>query len=108
MFVERTLGSRFVFILDWLIQNGPIAAFLDVGCHSKHQPGWVIVETGAYIIIATLGQGLILMERATVLQLRSRYIQNTLAGAFGDHMNEAKQILIRITETHAAPNPAFE
>jgi hypothetical protein len=48
------------------------------------------------------------MERAAVLQLCRRDIQDTLAGAFGDHVNEAEQILGRITEAHAAPDAAFE
>ncbi len=67
MLIKRHFASCFIFILHRHIQNGPVTAFLDISSYTEHQPGGIVIETGADIVIATLGKRLILMERAAIL-----------------------------------------
>ena len=85
----------------------PIAGFLDVGGDAQHQPERVVVEVAADVVVAALGQRLILVERAAVFQLRGGQIEHALAGARGNHLDEAEQVLVGIAETQAASDAGF-
>ena len=85
-----------------------IASFFDIRRHSQHQPQRIIVEAGANIVVAAFGQRLILMIRAACFKLRGSQIQNPFARPLRDEMHKTKQVLGRITESHAAPNSAFK
>ncbi len=66
------------------------------------------VEAATDRVVAALGQRLILVVGAAVLELRGRDVQNALPGALGDQVHEAEQVLVRVTEAHATPDAALE
>ena len=107
MFVKRGFGARLIVERYWLIQDGPVAGFFEISRHAQHQPQRIVVEVAADGIIAALGQRLVLVIGAAVFELRGGNIQNALAGALRDHVDKAQQILIRIAETHPAPDARF-
>ncbi|MNO32640.1 hypothetical protein D3C76_226370 [compost metagenome] len=91
-----------------LIQNRIVAGFLDVGSCSRDQPERIIIEAGADFVVAFFGERLVLVIRAAVFELGSGDIQNTLSGTLRDLVHEAEQVLVGVTEAHAAANPGFE
>ncbi len=97
-------GVGLVGVTAGRIQNTLVTGLLDVGASGKHQPQVVIIEVAANICIALLGEGLILMEAGAVRKLSSGDVQDALAGAAVDHVDEAQQILVGIAEAHAAAN----
>src|SRR5207237_398391 len=68
----------------------------------------VVVEPAAQVIVAALGERLILGVRAAVRKLRGGDIDDAFASALRHEVHEAEQILIRIAEAHAAPNARLE
>ena len=93
-------GRRFV-------QNGEIPGFPDVGAGTGHQPERIVVEPGAHVGVAALGQGLVLMVGAAIGELNGGNVENALPCPLGDQMYEAKQVLATVAESHAAARAAF-
>jgi hypothetical protein len=104
----RFLGAWPVLIRHWFIQNAPIARLLQVGGHTQNQPKRIVVETAANLIVAAFGQRLVLVICATRLQLRGGEIQDALTGQRRNHVDKAQQVLIGVTEAHAAPDARFK
>ncbi len=103
--VKGLLAAGPVLIDHRFVQDAPVAGLLQVGSHAQDQPQRVVVEIAADVVVAALGERLVLVIGAPRLQLRRRQVQNALAGALGDHVYKAQQILVGITEAHAAPDP---
>ncbi len=108
MSIEWFFGTGLVIVRDWFIENAKVTCFFDVGRHCQHQPQRIIVEAGTDIVISAFGQRLILMIRAACFKLRGSNIQNAFTRPLRDEMHKAKQILIRVAESHAAPDTALE
>ena len=85
-----------------LIQNRDVAGLADISADSSDEPERVIIESAADIGVAFLGEGLILMIRAAVRELRGGDIDDSLSCAFGYQMYESEQILTGIPKAHAS------
>ena len=107
MFHQRLRLALVVVKRHAFTQDAQISRLLDICRHAENQPERVVVEARTHVEIAALGQRLILMIGAAVRELRRRNIQNTFAGARGNQMHKAKQILCGIAEAHAAANAGF-
>ena len=95
------VGSR-------LIQDGEVAGLLDVGRCTGDQPQRIVIEAAADVVVALLGQGLVLMVAAAIAELGGSDIQDALTGALRDLVHEAQQILGGIAEAHAAANATLK
>ena len=91
-----------------LVQNRPVAGLAQIGGSAGNEPQRVIVEAGADIAVAFLGQGLVLVVGAAILKLGGGDIQNALPCAGRDDVYKAQQILTAVAEAHAAAGPAFK
>ena len=101
--LHQRLGQRFVVVKGHhLGEDGHIARLLDVGRGAEDQPQRVVVEAGADVEVAALGQRLILVVCTAVRELRRRDVQQAFACARGNQMHKAQQILRGIAEAHAA------
>ena len=102
MLVQRRLGARRVVVRDLLIEDRPVAGLLEVRGHRQDQPGRVVVEVAADVVVAALGERLVLVIGAAGRQLRRGGVDDALARALGHHVHEAEQVLVRVAEAHAA------
>jgi len=92
--IERLFGAGFVVVLNRFIQDAPVAGLFEVGAHADDQPVRIIVESTTDIVVAALGEGLVLVIGAACGQLRGGEIEDALAGARRNHVDEAEQVLI--------------
>ena len=106
--IQRLFRSRRIIVGNRSIEDAPIARLLQVCRDAKDQPVRVIIEITAHVVVAALRKWLVLVVRAATRQLRGGQIEYPLSRPRRNHMHEAKQILIGITEAHAAPNAAFK
>ena len=90
-----------------LIQDRGIAGLADISGDCGDQPQRVIVETASDIGVPFFGQRLILMVSAAVLELCGSDIDDSCTRTLRNQVNEAKQILAGITESHAAADAGF-
>ena len=108
MFKETHLAAWLVVERHLLGEDGEVARFLDV-CHgSEDEPAWVVVETATDVVVATLGEWLILVIAATVWELGAGDIDDALAGTGRYLMNEAYEVLVGIAKAHASADAALE
>ena len=91
-----------------LVQDAEVAGLLDIGRGAGNQPQGVVVEASADVVVAFLGEGLILVVAAAVAELGGGDVQNALPCALGNLMDKAQQILAGIAEAHAAADAAFK
>ena len=73
----------------WMLQNSEVTGFLDVCTHCAHKPQRVIVESTADVIVAALGQGLVLVICGAVGKLDGCNINDAFSCPVGDYMHEA-------------------
>ena len=107
--IGQRLGLAQVAVIGHhLVQYGLVARLLDVGGHAEDQPQRVVVEAGADVVVALLGQRLVLVVGGAVLHLGGGDVQNALAGQLGDDVHEAQQVLRGVAEAHAAADAALE
>ena len=85
-----------------------VAGLLEVGGHAQHEPGRVVVEASADVVVAALGQRLVLVIGAAGRQLRGSDVEDALAGPLRDHVDEAEQILVGVAEAHATADARLE
>ena len=64
----------------------------------------IVVEAAADVVIAALGERLVLVIGAAGGQLRGGQVQDALAGARRRHVHKAQQVLVGIAEAQAAPD----
>ena len=101
------LGARLVVEGGGLVQDGEVARLAQVGAGAGHQPEGIVVEAGAHVGVAPLGEGLVLVVGAAVGKLDGGDVQDPLPGPLGDQMDEAQQILAAVPEAHAAARAAL-
>ena len=70
-----------------LVEDRQVAGLLDVGRDREHQPRRVVVEPGADVVIAALGERLVLVVRAAVGELRGGDVEDPRPGPLGDHVD---------------------
>jgi hypothetical protein len=105
---QRRFGAGGVVERNHLVENAAVAGFLQVGGHAHDQPERVVVEPAADPFVAALGQWLVLVISSAVFELGCGQIEDALAGALRDDMDEAQQVLGRIAEAHPPPDPGLE
>ena len=66
---ERHLGTRLVVEGHGLVEDGEVAGLLDVGHGAEDEPARVIVEAAANVVVAALGQWLVLVVAAAIREL---------------------------------------
>ncbi len=66
---ERHLGARLIVEGYGLVEDGEVAGLLDVGYGAENEPAGVVVEAAANVVVAALGQWLVLMVTAAVREL---------------------------------------
>ena len=66
---ERDLSAGLVVEGHHLVEDGEVARLLDISHRTEDEPAGVVVETTANVVVATLGQGLILVIAAAVGEL---------------------------------------
>lgn len=69
---ERHLGAGLVVEGHHLVKDREVARLLDIGHGAEDEPAGVVVETTADVVVAALGQGLVLVVAATAGELVSR------------------------------------
>ena len=108
VFEETHLAAWLV--VEWYLlgEDGEISRLLDVGYGSENEPARVIVETATDIVVATLGEWLILVIAAAVWELGAGDVDDALAGTGRYLMNETYEVLVGITEAHASADAALE
>ena len=105
---QQRLGEGVVVVeVHLLVQDAHVAGLAQVGVDGGDQPQRVIVEAGANVHVALFGQWLVLVVGAAVGELCGGDVQNTLAGAGGDEVHKAQQVLATVPETHAAAGAAL-
>ena len=72
------------------------------------QPGRVVVEAAADVVVAALRQRLVLVVGAAGRQLRRSDVEDPLAGPRRDHVDEAEQVLVGVAEAHATADARLE
>ena len=107
VFIERLLRAGLVVILDRLVENAPVARLLQIRRHAHDQPERIVVESAANVVVAPLGQRLILVVRPAGWQLRRRQVQNPLPRPRRHHVHKSQQILVRVAEPQPPPDSRF-
>ena len=108
VFHEAHFGAGLIVEGHGFVEDGEVAAFLDIGDGAENQPHGVVVEATADVVVASLGERLILVVATAVGKLRGGYIDDALAGTLGNLMNEAHEVLVGVAEAHAAADAALE
>ena len=88
--VERLLGARLIVVGHRLVENAPVAGLLDIGGNADDQPVRIVVEVAANVVVAALGERLVLVIGATGRQLRRGQVEDALARARRHHVHEAQ------------------
>ena len=65
-------------------------------------------ESAADVVVATLGEGLVLVIAAAVWELRRGDVYYALAGALRHLVNKAHKVLVGVAESHPTANAALE
>ena len=108
MLHQRNLGTWLVVERHRLVQYSEISCLLYI-CHgSENEPHRIVIETAADVVVAALGQRLVLVVAAAVRELGGGYVYDTLASAFRNLMHKAHKVLIGVPEAHSAADSALE
>src|SRR5450759_1896006 len=87
--VQRRLGAGLVVVGDLLVEDRAVTGLFQIGRDAEYKPGWIVVEARADVVVATLGHRLVLVVGADRGKLRRGDVENPIARALGDHVNEA-------------------
>ncbi len=91
------------FIKDILV-----ASLFDVRCCAENQPQGIVVETTANVMVALLGQRLILVVSSAVFKLRRRQIENALPGLLWGQMNKSEDVLVGVAKPDTPSDTGLE
>ena len=108
MLKQRDLGARLVVKRNHFVENREVTRFFDIGHGAEDEPAGVIIEAAADVVVAALGQWLILMIAAAVGELRRGDVDDALTGTLGDEVYKAHEVLVAVAESHAASDAALE
>ena len=89
------------------IQNTEVSGLLDIGGGRRDQPEGVIIKAAADAGVAPLGEGLILVISASVLELGIGNINDTLSRPLRDQVDKTKEVLAGIAESHSPSQSAL-
>ena len=90
------------------VQDGVVAGFLDVCSHRQDHPQRIVGEVAADLVVALLGQRLILVIASAVFQLCRCQVDQTLSCSVRNLVYKAQQVLVGVTESHATADTALE
>ena len=103
------------YFCAWLVverhlfsEDREVARLLDIGYGTEDEPAWVVVETATYVVVAALGERLVLVIATAVRELGAGDVDDALAGTGRNLMNEAYEVLVGIAEAHASTDAALE
>ena len=91
-----------------VIQDGKVPGLRQIGMGGSHQPQGVVIKARANVVVAPLGQGLVLVIGRAVRPLDGGNVDDSLPGTVGCHVDEAQQILAAVPEAHAPPGAGFK
>ena len=94
MVQERFFAAGNVIIRDGFIKDREVSGFLDVGDGAKEEPERIVIKTAADVVVAALGEGLVLMVAAAVRELSCGNVQDALTGPFRNLVHEANKVLV--------------
>ena len=77
---EGDLRARLVVEGHHFVEDGEVARLLDIRHGAEDEPAGVVVETAADVVVAALGQGLVLVIAATVGELCRGDVDDALSG----------------------------
>jgi hypothetical protein len=100
--VERLLGAGLVVVGHRLVEDAPVAGLLEIGGDADDEPVRIVVEAAADVVVAALGERLVLVIGAAGRQLRGGQVEDALAGARRHHVHKAQQVLVGVAEAEAA------
>jgi len=80
--------------LNGLVEDAPVAGLFEIGADADDQPVRIVVESAANVVVAALGERLVLVIRAARRQLRGRQVEDAFPRPRRHHVDESKQILI--------------
>ena len=105
---ETYLAARLVVERHLLGEDGEVARLLDVSHGSEDEPAWIIVESATDVVVAALGEWLILMIAAAVWELGAGNVDDALPCTGGNLMHKAHEVLVGVAEAHASSDAALE
>ena len=105
---QRHLAARLVVERHRLVEDGEVARLLEVSDGTEDEPHRVVVEAAADVVVAALGERLVLVVAPAVRELRGGDVDDALAGALGDLVDEADEVLVGVAEAHAAADAGLE
>jgi hypothetical protein len=100
--VERHFRARLVVVGHRLVEDAPVAGLFEIGRDADDEPVGIVVEAAADVVVAALGERLVLVIGAAGGQLRCGQVEDALAGARRNHVDEAEQVLVGVAEAKAA------
>ncbi len=104
MFHQCCCDAHIIVVRNHLFQDGQVARLADVCTCAGNQPQRVVIEAASDIGVSLFGEGLVLVVRASVLELRRGNINNAFPCALGNQMHETEQVLTGIPKSHSAPD----
>ena len=105
---QADFGPGTVVEGDRFVEYAEVAGLLDVCDGAEDEPERVVVESAAYVVVAALGERLVLVVAPSVGELRRCYVDYPFAGALRDLVHEAHEVLVGVPESHSAAYPALE
>ena len=105
---ETYLAARLVVERHLLGEDGEVARLLYVSHGSEDEPAWIIVESATDVVVAALGEWLILMIAAAVWELGAGNVDDALPCTGGNLMHKANEVLVGVAEAHATTDAALE
>ena len=107
MLQQGHLGAGNIVEGGGMIEDRKIAGLLDVGTDGAHQPQGIVIEAAADVVVAPLGQGLILVIGGAVGKLDGSDIDDPLPGPVRHDVHKAVEVLAGIPEAHAPAGAGF-
>ena len=108
MFEECHLSTFLIVKRHHFIENSEVARLLQIGHRSEDEPAWVVVESASDVVVATLGQWLVLVIAAAVGELRRGNVDDALTGSRWYLVDEAHKVLVGVAEAHSPSYAALE
>ena len=101
--VEKgVLRPRLVGVAARFAEDARVPRLADVGAGREDEPEGIVVEAAAYVRVALLRQGLVLVVARAVGKLRRGDVEDALARAGRQHVHEAEDVLVGVAVAHAA------
>ena len=100
--------AGFVIPRHHLVEDGIVTRLTDIGGCTEDEPHRVIVEPAADIVVAAFGEGLVLVVTTAIRELGGCDIDDTLPCAGRYLVHESHEVLVRVTEAHAAADTRLE